>query len=347
MPNCVFSFLFGRWLKYGNISPRQERAGACSVKQIDFVKCNYRILRTLLSIYDLTLTRLNIGHHLIMVVCKNCLSEIYDNQEKCFTCGWYAGPPNMRAAERQEETDALETRYNKAIEDARANGSEQALASFDGNMKMTCAVINVDLDFLNQFVADDNLMYSTYSLSVRGEIRKPAKGRDDRHRETIGAMMYGHRAAGIRYAAMSLDGSGLHSFGPYAIKLREVAIIERATILEGNSYHFISKHNIRPGEDIPPGYKAAWRQRHKLAVAKLAGQISAGTTEQEHSKILLFSEGDRATDEFIEVHIYGGFDNKAIESVKGSSTAGGRYERATLSKIKDYLKRAGKAWVEE
>ena len=111
-----------------------------------------------------------------------------------------------------------------------------------------------------------------------------------------------------------MDGAGLSSFGPCAIRLREVVVDERATLLEGNSYHFISKHNIRPGEDIPPGYSAAWRERHKLAVAKLATQISPGTTEQEHSKILLFSEGRRDTDEFIEVHIYGGFDNKALST---------------------------------
>jgi hypothetical protein len=160
-------------------------------------------------------------------------------------------------------------------------------------------------------------------------------------------MIFGGYAAEIRYAALSLDGRGLKSFGSYAIKLREVTIIERATLLEDNSYQFIWKHNIQPREDIPPGYKATWRERHKLAVAKLAGQISSGTTEQEHSKILLFSEGDRATDEFIEVHIYGRFDNKAIESVKGISTISGKYERASLSIIKDHLKSAGKAWIEE
>jgi hypothetical protein len=215
-----------------------------------------------------------------MIVCRNCSSEISDVQEKCFTCGWYAGPPNVRAAERQEERDALEERYNNAIEYAKADGSEHALRSFDENMRKTCAVINVDLDFLRYFITNDDAGYSSYEKSVGGETRKPALSRNDRDRRTIGAMLFGGNAEDIRYAALSLDGAGLKSFGPYAIKLREVAISDRATLLEDNSYHFILKRNIKPRQDIPSGHIATWRERHKLAVAKLAGQISSSTADQ-------------------------------------------------------------------
>lgn len=282
-----------------------------------------------------------------MLICGKCGSEISDIEEKCSTCGGHAGPPNVRAAERNEERAALEDRYGKAIENAKANGSHPSLEKFDENMRRTSVVINVDLDFLRHFITNDKAMYSNYNLAVKGEVRKSAAGKDDRHRRTIEAAMFGGFAEEIRYAALSLDGSGLKSWGPYSIKLREVAVSDRSTMLEDNSYSFIPKHGIQPGEDIPPGYVATWRERHKLAVAKLAGQISSGTSEAEYPKILMSNTGDRATDDYVEVHIYGGFDNKAVESVKGSSSVKGKYPRAALSDIKDYLKNAGKDWIEE
>lgn len=282
-----------------------------------------------------------------MLICPNCDSKILDTEKECSTCGWNAGCPNVRAAKRPEEVDALARRYDHAIQGAADNGAEQALERFADNIKNSRAVINVELDFLNTFVTSDKLLYSNYDLSVRSKTRKPAAENFDRHRRTIGAILFGHYAQEIRYAALSLDGSGPKYHDSYAITLREVAIIDRATLLEDNSYHFVATHNIQPGGNIPHGYTSIWTDRHKLAVAKLWDQISSGTTEPEHPRILLFSEGKRDTDRFIEVHIYGGFDNRAIESVKGKSSVKGTWERAAVSRIKDHLKKMGKAWVEE
>jgi hypothetical protein len=282
-----------------------------------------------------------------MLICKICTSEVSDIEEKCSTCGWNAGPPNVRSAASQEEVNALEERYLAAVEQANADGTQAVVMSFEEDMRGSCAVVNVDLKFLHQFITDNKVTYANYDLSVKGQTRKPAKGQDDRYRRTIEAMLFGGYSEQIRYAALSLDEAGLDSYGPYSIKLREVTIEERASLLEDNSYHFIPKHRMAPGDDVPPGYVATWKERHKLAVAKLAKRFSAGTTKAEHSRILLSGKGDRHKDEYIEVHIYGGFDNKAIESVKGSSSVKGKWERATLSIVKDYLRKDGKLWVEE
>jgi hypothetical protein len=248
---------------------------------------------------------------------------------------------------RREEVEALGRRYDHAIQRANDNGAEEALDRFANDVKRSRAVINVELGFLYEFISNDKLLYSNYDLSVGSKTRKPAPEKHDRHRRTVEAILFGHYAPEIRYAALSLNGSGPKYHDSYAIKLREVAIIDRATLLEDNSYHFVATHNIQAGDDIPHGYTSVWTDRHKLAVAKLWDQISAGTLEQEHPKILLFSEGKRDTDRFIEVHIYGGFDNKAIESVKGKSSVKGKWERATVSSIKDHLKKMAKAWIEE
>lgn len=283
-----------------------------------------------------------------MEICKKCSSELSEIEEKCPVCGDYAGHLNVRAAETREEKEALEARYLAALGQSKTDGREQAVISFDESMRKTCAVVNVDLKFLHQFITDDKVMYSNYELAEKGQTRRPAPPKDDSDRRTIGAMLFGLYAEEIRYAALSLDGSGLKSYGPYALKLSEIAIAERATLLEDNSYSFISKHGIAPRQAIPPGYRATWGERHKLAVAKLSGQISAGTIEANHSKILMSGTGNRKTDEFIEVHIYGGFNNKAIESVRSSSSiTTDKHKIALLSIVQDYLEKAGQAWIEE
>ncbi|HSS20602.1 MAG TPA: hypothetical protein VLL54_11045 [Pyrinomonadaceae bacterium] len=282
-----------------------------------------------------------------MTTCLRCSSEVGETEEKCSTCGAFAGPPNVRAAEKLEEQVALERRYDEAVSQSYLDGSDAALMSFDVNMELTFAVVNVDIDFLRQFVTSDKMTFSNYDLSVKGQIRKSAEATHDRHRRTIGAMLFGGYSEHIRYAALSLDGGGLQSYGAFAIKLRQISIANRATLLEDNSYNFIAKHKLQGGEEIPPGYVAKWDERHKLAVSKLAKTVSAGTSEAEHPKILLRSTGDRNTDECIEVHIYGGFDNKAIESVRGKSPTKGKYEIAAISLIKDCLNQSQNAWIEE
>lgn len=239
-----------------------------------------------------------------MLICNNCGSDIPDSMEHCPTCHTFIGFPNVRDVEKEEEIKALELRYQQAIKAAEANGSHQCLKSFEDSLRKTCAVINVDIDYLYQFITSNKALYSNYSLQVKGEVRKPAMDQDDRDRRVVEAILFGGYAEKIRYAVLSLDGAGLQSYGPYTMKLREIAINKRATLLEDNSYHFVRKHNIQWGKMIPAGYMSTWQERHKLAVSKLAGQIFPKTSEEAYAEILLFSEGNRETDNYIEVHIY-------------------------------------------
>lgn len=281
-----------------------------------------------------------------MLTCKICYSEVPDTWEKCPTCGAPAGPPNVRAAESVEARRALDERYQKALDRAQVNGSLSMLEKFDESVRQSSAVINVNHLSLIDMILSPNALYGNYNKLCEGQARKPAALDDDRERRGVEAIFFGGYAQEIRYAALSLDDSGLKSYGPYAMKLREVAISSRATVLEDNSYSFALKHGLKPGNGPPPGYIASWESRHKLAVAKLAERISAATDEADFARLLLFSEGDRATDEFIEVHIYGTFDRKALESVKGNSAGGSEDEQAFLPIVKPHLRKAGIAWVE-
>lgn len=226
-----------------------------------------------------------------MEKCPNCGVDVPEATEKCLTCGCYIGPPNVRIAGRAEERTTLEGRYLQAVEAARSNGSYENLMRFAEAVKRAQAVINVRLDFLYLLLTADNTLHSSYSLAVGGQIRKPALGRDDQDRRGVEGKLFGTYGEEIRYAALSLDGSGLISYGPYAVKLREIAIKGRTTVLEENSYDFVRRHQLLPGVEIPPGYRAVWDDKHKLAVANWL-RISPAALRQPIS--LAFSSGLRA-----------------------------------------------------
>lgn len=281
-----------------------------------------------------------------MIKCPVCASDISDIEERCPTCRHDAGPPNVRIASQFEEVQALEDRYQSALRLAEANGCLSLVEEFEREVKRSSAVINVDLDFLLLFSRDPRGLYASYERGVEGGMRRPAAPINDQERRAVGALVFGGHSREIIYAALSLDGSGPHSYGPYALNLWDVAIRSRATVLERNSYDFVKQHDLKPGVGRPPGYLATWENRHKLAVAKLAQFITLATQASDFPKLLLSSTGDRTTDEFIEVHIYGTFNLNAVESVKGSSAAARGGERALLRMTKDRLKNAGKAWIE-
>ena len=285
-----------------------------------------------------------------MVVCDNCKSKVQDNLANCPTCNKFIGYPNVRSAENATEESALEKRYQHAINEAENNGYLENLINFDSALSSSKAVINVDIDFLHHFITCDKALYSTYLLQVEGETRLPAMKEHDSNRIAADGIFFGAYSKHIRHAALSLDGRGLKSYGAYAMSLKDIAIRERASLLESNSYKFIIDHDIKKHEDIPPGYRAAWQNKSKLAVSKLYKELNSVNSDDEYAKILLrYGETakDRATDDYVEVHIYGHFNNEAVESVSGKSTAGKKDEQGMLKTVKEFLDKAGIDWIEE
>jgi hypothetical protein len=278
--------------------------------------------------------------------CKQCGSVVPDAVDRCPTCGADAGFPNVRAASTATEVAELTARYSAAIADSRSRGAHKPIAQFEKSMQNTAAVINVDLRFLFFFLSSDKDLYSTYRLGVRAQTRKVASESNDRHRTGVEDALFGSYGEQIRYAALSLDGSGPKSYGAFAIKLRDVAVRDRASLLEENSYMFVERHQLRPGQDIPLGYRAIWADRHRLAVAKLAKRISTHTAENAFAEMLLISAGSRADDDFIEIHIYGPLDSNAIESVMGKSKLKNLTERGLAAASLEYLSKMGKTWIE-
>ncbi|HLJ29287.1 MAG TPA: hypothetical protein VKY85_21440 [Candidatus Angelobacter sp.] len=277
--------------------------------------------------------------------CGSCGSPLGDAEQNCLTCGAYVSSPNVRAAKQKGALQALQQRYLAALRQAKENGlADHQLTAFEACMAQTRAVINMELEDLRYFVVKRDRVYSTYQLCVDGEIRKPSTGRLDRHRVMVEGALFGTYAPRIRYAALTLDGSGCQGYGPFALTLRDAAVKIRSTVLEENSYMFWKRHADRlTAGKAPLGYMATWHDRGRLAVAKLGKHLSPTTKASDYQGLLLRTNDDRSQEEFIEVHIYGPFDISAVDEIRVRRSM---LDHPDITVIKEKLPKDTK-WTEE
>jgi hypothetical protein len=196
------------------------------------------------------------------------------------------------------------------------------------------AVMNISAQLLDDFLSGDNTLMSNYVLQTNSQTRKSAKRDDDRQRRATEGLLFGVYGEQIRYAALSLEQKGLHSYGRCCIALADVTMQHFATVMEENSYDFVANHRILPQDNIPLGYRASWTDRHLLATAKLAAKITAN--EQDLSELLLSCDGNRDNDKFMEVHIYGAFDNQSIVKISIPGKTKDRKEKMAFAGIENY-----------
>ncbi|VFM95213.1 MAG: hypothetical protein BECKG1743D_GA0114223_100419 [Candidatus Kentron sp. G] len=281
--------------------------------------------------------------------CDKCKATFEWHEDRCPVCGHDIGFPLARELGRQKERDALQRRYQEALDSARNRAVEDRVAAFEQAVQSKSrAVIGVWPSFLASFLNDARMLFTSYSLQVAAGSRKPASREDDKRRRGTEGTLFGALAPKICYAALSLDDAGLVSYGDDCFfTLVEAAARARGTLLEENSYTFVQKHKILPGDEIPAGYRAVWRDRHKLAVAKLAGQIDESTTDSAFAQLLLHSDGDRATDKFMEVHIYSGFDNQSVDGVRIPMPENAPSDdRENLKRIRDWARKNNRGYSE-
>jgi len=139
--------------------------------------------------------------------------------------------------------------------------------------------------------------------------------RDRRHADETIHPDFSHN---IQHAALSLTGRGIRQFGDCFLRLNIDHIKDRTTIFEENSITFCNRHACL-GREVPKGYRATWKRRQALCVAKLYDKITEGTTEEDFGHILANDNQDWTKSDFVEVHIYGRVHAKSIVEVIGRS----------------------------
>src|SRR6185295_8909257 len=106
-------------------------------------------------------------------------------------------------------------------------------------------------------------------------------------------------------------------------------IAHRATVFEENSATFLKRHAYEP----PIGHRAAWGERGKLCVAKLAARIGPGTPEAQFPGILVRTGATSAEDDFVEVHIWGPMSLRTVERIVVTRTPKKALQKALRNRL--------------
>jgi len=226
------------------------------------------------------------------------------------------GAPNVRECSSQPEQKALHERAARAARLAERKGGSHNLNCFSDYVeKRSTVTVSMPASIARFMTSDPKSIYRNYEALVGSGLRHPATAEHDRERHAVAGSLFGFYQAQIIYGVLSLSGAGLPSYGDVSCSLRSVAIEDRVSFLETNSFAFVAAHNTGRGSSPPAGFRSVWGNRHELAVAKHGASFTKDTNSGTWQQILVSSGQDRSSDDFIEAHIFDSFDGMAIEQM--------------------------------
>ncbi len=242
------------------------------------------------------------------------------NNVVCDGCGKpIAEPITIRRASIESEIDALSKRYADAISFLSSNSLtsegkdlEQVVIN-DGR-----AVINSPFDYVYAWLTNSTKEYTSYKRQILNNDRKQALFDNDKNRCTVDAILFGSHID-IVYAALTIDDSGVISYGDTYLFLKPALVESRTSCLERNSFFFVTDIEAkgwRWNQPIPPGYMSTWQSKEKLTIAKVHKQLFTSIAKSDMAKLVLHSDGDRTKDEFIELFISGNISQHVIERIR-------------------------------
>jgi hypothetical protein len=249
--------------------------------------------------------------------CPHCGTQVPDHSRSCPVCEHDIDFPNVRAAAKAEEIEALDMRYQNAHNATKQRQVDAILDLFENAVRASKAVLCRDWGVANRLLSSDNELFATFAQLVHAGARLPEDNEFDPARPGVDGTMFPYFSHEIRFAALSLDERGVAGYGGCSIVLKEEIVAHRATVFEENSLVFCQRLQVVAGGKVPFGYRASWGERHRLAGAKLHQNLRATTQPIEYPTILLGQPGERGSRDFIEVHIYGSLHRRGVERVIG------------------------------
>lgn len=249
--------------------------------------------------------------------CEYCKNNFPINLDRCPHCARPGLFPNVQMAKQSDEVDALETRYQMTIDEAKTRNCEDTLTKFETDVaQKSKAVICRSLVETIRMSNSDRELYSTYYLLEQSESKIPSGSKWDRIRPLAEEYLFPHSKEYIRFGALSLNEQGLKNYGECSWVLKTDMIEHRTSVFEENCVIFVQRHGIDlKNETIPKGYRASWGERGKIAAAKLLDNIQTDTLPEMYPEILLQNSPNSEEDNFIETHTWGPISLKAIEKI--------------------------------
>lgn len=272
------------------------------------------------------------------VTCPHCGTNVVELVRHCPTCQKDLGFPNVRSAMGPGEVEALSQRFEAARGAAGRRGVQAEFDSLASEVaSKSHVVMAVPALFARTFLSDPRKLYVGYEKLVGSGSRQPSSVQDDGDRRSVGGRLFGSFAEEIRYGVLSLDGTSLGNYGMVFMQLRDVAVAQRVSFLQENSYLFVEAHSILARGDLPKGYRSGWNDRGKLAAVKLEPMLAAGSSVADWACQIVCQGASRSDDKCIEAHVFGSFDANAVESVAFAKASTSRADKMDIACIRELM----------
>lgn len=257
--------------------------------------------------------------------CTRCRNRYFPELDRCPHCGAGGPCPNVFAAEDPAEKRALDDRYRRAV--AAAQSCADAVRELEKRLDKSVAVRRVPAADLITLASGDDRAAATYWGQLRGGMRLPGDDEWSKLRGIVDQVMFGSYREKIHFAALTLDGRALDTYGDATLEFRTEMIADRATVFEDNSALLMKR--MGQTYDVPVGFRATWPRRGKLGVAKLATALHDGPIDV--AALVLQAGATTADDTFIEVHIYERFTLHTVRRIAVSEKHLSELQRERLS----------------
>lgn len=251
--------------------------------------------------------------------CTHCNCEYDTGSPQCTACGRPAPAggtyPNVDLADA--ERGQLNARYEQVMQQAQLAGLEDVVNTFQNEILTRANLVTAcGLEKISHLAERPGNVFPVYANLVAARIRFPGDDTNNTDRLVAEEATFPGFSRFISYAALSFDERGLSNYGNYFLFWRLDRIEHRTSLLEGNCLTFRRKNGIPlDSQDLPPGTRATWPERHKLAAVKCAGQLSADSKPEDYADILLISATNSNDDDFIEAHIWGPLTSQSLAKV--------------------------------
>lgn len=245
------------------------------------------------------------------IVCEICGHLNEYSKVRC-RCDHPLGYPNVRKA--LDEREDLITRY----ETARRAGDATRLDEIERLASEARPTITMSVEACDDIMRDRK--YRSYEQRLERGDRQAAMEGDHSDRGQVSAKLFPTYEDNVVYAALTSGKRGLHSYGAISVlwEVTEHYLGKRMSLLEENSFHFYDKHDLaRLGAPIPKGYRSVWKDRAKLAVAKIGPKISGAMSLAAMNDLFFCPMDQRYDDTFIEIAIHAeeGLDSLDVKAV--------------------------------
>jgi len=228
----------------------------------------------------------------------------------------FVGYPNVDAARTTRERDALDKNFDSAVSDCKSRGCEAQMMAFECAVRDNSkAVISKPLYEVVRLASSEKQLAVPYSRQIQGGLRLPDGDDWDVFRRVAGVALFCGYEDQIHFGLLSLDERGSSYYGDMHLVLRTERISDRASTFVENSGAYVTRLQVTELTRLPPGLRADWAARGKLAAAKIYRQIDQHTKPNDHARLLMQPGATGWDDDFIEVHIYGTISIGTVEKV--------------------------------